>query len=135
MTTSSLIRRLEALKPELPVRLHGRLERLTDDIRAQGVEPNHVGHDMSETPDTPDTGDSGDVEEPSPESECVASVTFLKGELVVRERDDQRIGSLWFQEDGLTGGRIVKLGLTRMDLDRLVLVAADLAGKIEIGID
>jgi hypothetical protein len=136
MTTSSLIRRLEALKVELPHRLHGRLERLADDIRAQGVEPNHLEPDVNETPDSSDTGDSeGEESEPQPEPECVASVTFLKGELVIRERDDQRIGSLWFQEDGLSGGKIIKLGLTRMDLDRMVMVAADLAAKIETGID
>jgi hypothetical protein len=81
----------------------------------------------------PNIGDAELETEPQPEPDCVASVTFLKGELVTRERDGQRIGSLWFQEDGLTGGRIVKLGLTRMDLDRLVPVAADLAGKIEAG--
>jgi hypothetical protein len=128
MTTSSLIRRLESLKPELPIRLHGRLERLADDIRAQGVEPNHVSPEVN---DAPDTGDA----EPEPQPDCVSSVTFLKGELVIRERDNQRIGSLWFQEDGLSGGRIVKLGLTRMDLDRMVMVAADLAAKIETGIE
>jgi hypothetical protein len=130
MTLSALIQALSALKGESPVRLHNRIERLIAKIVAEGVEgepptPGMLGGTGSA--DSVSSGEeAGASDEPTERRICG---DFLKAQPAYRKTDGLPVVVLWFQENGLSGGALVKIEIPQSEAATLLeqVRRADLA--------